>query len=129
MATTHAQDSLGPLSADDYERHQSWDLEARKGVARYLLEGAGGGPPRALFLGSATGVNDALPFARVEEGMVLAPDDADVEVACARGVAPQRVLGDRGADALPVVGVDEHTRLHGVLRSNPVAGPTTPPAP
>jgi 2-polyprenyl-3-methyl-5-hydroxy-6-metoxy-1,4-benzoquinol methylase len=50
--------------ADDYERHQAWNGEAREAVARYLKAPLGLMPGRCLFLGCATGVNDVLPFAR-----------------------------------------------------------------
>ena len=50
--------------ADDYERHQAWDREAREAVARYLSSPLRSRPGSCLFLGCATGVNDVLPFAR-----------------------------------------------------------------
>lgn len=47
-----------------YEEHQAWPPRVARSVARWLRARLGGGPREALFLGSATGVNDALPFAR-----------------------------------------------------------------
>ena len=50
-----------------YELHQEWPREVGRAVAGYLLSGLGPSPRRCLFLGSATGVNDVLPFARLAD--------------------------------------------------------------
>ena len=68
-----AQD-VAPL-AEVYERHQEWPGDVAARVAEHLksfLPGSG----RAAFLGCATGVNDALPFARLarQASQVLASD-------------------------------------------------------
>jgi SAM-dependent methyltransferase len=51
-----------PHAPDLYEEYQSWPAEVTDGVARYLNSGR---PGSCLVLGCATGVNDALPLARV----------------------------------------------------------------
>ena len=59
-----------------YEENQAWPLEITEGVARYFLSSLPGAPRRCLVLGSATGVNDALPLARIAnpEDRILAGD-------------------------------------------------------
>lgn len=51
-----------PCAPDLYEEYQSWPVEVTDGVARYLNSGR---PRSCAVLGSATGVNDALPLARI----------------------------------------------------------------
>lgn len=51
-----------PGAPDLYEEYQSWPAEVTEGVARYLYTGS---PGRCIVLGCATGVNDALPLARL----------------------------------------------------------------
>ena len=53
--------------ADFYELHQEWPREVGRAVAEHLLSALGPPPRRCLFLGSATGVNDVLPFARLAD--------------------------------------------------------------
>lgn len=51
-----------------YEEHQAWPAEVTDAVARHFLSALPKAPPRrCLFLGAATGANDALPFARVAD--------------------------------------------------------------
>lgn len=59
--------TAGPARApaDFYERHQGWPAALRRRVARHLRGALGPSPRRCLFLGAATGVNDAIPFARL----------------------------------------------------------------
>lgn len=54
-----------PDVADVYEEHQAWPPEVTEGVARHFLSALGASPGRCLVLGCATGVNDALPLARI----------------------------------------------------------------
>jgi SAM-dependent methyltransferase len=51
-----------PRAPDLYEEYQGWPAEVADGVARYVNFGR---PGSCLVLGCATGVNDALPLARV----------------------------------------------------------------
>ncbi len=64
-----------------YEANQAWPDAVRREVATHLREALGPGPKRCLFLGAATGVNEALPFARS-----AGPGDrilaSDVDTAC-----------------------------------------------
>lgn len=53
--------------ADFYELHQEWPRDVGRAVAEHLLSGLGPPPRRCLFLGSATGVNDVIPFARLAD--------------------------------------------------------------
>ena len=53
--------------ADFYEFHQEWPREVGRAVAEHLHSALGPPPRRCLFLGSATGVNDVLPFARLAD--------------------------------------------------------------
>src|SRR6266704_421093 len=53
--------------ADFYELHQEWPKEVGRALAAHLLSVLGPPPRRCLFLGSATGVNDVLPFARLAD--------------------------------------------------------------
>jgi SAM-dependent methyltransferase len=48
-----------------YEENQAWPLEVTEGVARYFVSSLPAASRRCLVLGSATGVNDALPLARI----------------------------------------------------------------
>jgi SAM-dependent methyltransferase len=48
-----------------YESHQEWPAAVGDAIARHLRASAGRAPLRSIFLGCATGVNDALPFARL----------------------------------------------------------------
>ena len=50
-----------------YELHQEWPRELGRAVAEHLLSALGPPPRRCIFLGSATGVNDVLPFARLAD--------------------------------------------------------------
>ena len=50
-----------------YEEHQAWPSEVTGAAARYFLSTLPGSPRRCLFLGAATGANDALPFARIAD--------------------------------------------------------------
>jgi SAM-dependent methyltransferase len=52
---------------DAYEEYQGWPPDVTDGVARHFLAAVGPGPRRALVLGCATGVNDALPLARLAD--------------------------------------------------------------
>jgi SAM-dependent methyltransferase len=62
--------------ARTYEENQAWPLEVTEAVARYFLSPLPAAPRRCLILGSATGVNDALPLARLAnpEDRILAGD-------------------------------------------------------
>ncbi len=53
--------------ADFYELHQEWPRDVGRAVAEHLLSALGPPPRRCLFLGSATGVNDVIPFARLAD--------------------------------------------------------------
>jgi len=53
--------------ADFYELHQKWPGEVGRAVAEHLLSALGPPPRWCLFLGSATGVNDVIPFARLAD--------------------------------------------------------------
>jgi SAM-dependent methyltransferase len=50
-----------------YELHQEWPRDVGRALAEHLLSALGPPPRRCLFLGSATGVNDVLPFARLAD--------------------------------------------------------------
>jgi len=50
---------------DVYEEYQGWPSEVTEGVARYFASALPRGRARCLVLGCATGVNDALPLARI----------------------------------------------------------------
>jgi hypothetical protein len=50
-----------------YEFHQEWPIEVGRAVAEHVLSALGPPPRQCLFLGSATGVNDVLPFARLAD--------------------------------------------------------------
>ncbi len=51
-----------------YEVHQEWPSDVTKAIAEYLHSTLPKPAPRkCLFLGSATGVNDVLPFARLAD--------------------------------------------------------------
>ena len=64
----------GLQRATSYDEHQAWPEETAESVAQHLHQAARGART-AAFLGCATGVNDALPFARVApEARVLASD-------------------------------------------------------
>ena len=54
-----------PDHSDVYEEYQAWSREAAEAVARHVLSAVPGSPRRCLVLGCATGVNDALPLARL----------------------------------------------------------------
>ncbi len=53
--------------AQAYEENQAWPREVTEGAARYVLSSLPAAPRRCLVLGSATGVNDALPLARIAD--------------------------------------------------------------
>jgi len=77
--------------AESYEEHQAWPAEMAESVALHLHQAAPAART-AAFLGCATGVNDALPFARLApETRVLAsdvdPDFLRALSARARGMA------------------------------------------
>ncbi len=57
---------------------------------------------------------EGLPLARLEERMVLAVDDADLEAVRAARVALEGIARDERAHELLVVGVDEDGRGHAV---------------
>jgi SAM-dependent methyltransferase len=59
-----------------YEENQAWPPEVTGPLSRHLLSALRGPPRRSLFLGAATGVNDALPFARIADrrDRILAAD-------------------------------------------------------
>src|SRR5262245_28876656 len=57
---THAPDL-----SDLYEEYQAWPRELAEAVARHFLSAVRGSARRCLVLGCATGVNDALPLARL----------------------------------------------------------------
>jgi SAM-dependent methyltransferase len=54
-----------PNVPDIYEEYQAWPRETAEAVARYFLSALKGSSRRCLVLGCATGVNDALPLARL----------------------------------------------------------------
>src|SRR5262245_22592741 len=56
---------LAPDVPDIYEEYQAWPREMADEAARYFLSALERGPRRCLVLGCATGVNDALPLARL----------------------------------------------------------------
>ncbi len=56
--------------AEFYEAHQEWPPSVKRSIAEHLLMAAPNAPRRCLFLGTATGINDAVPFATVAD-----PDD------------------------------------------------------
>jgi SAM-dependent methyltransferase len=58
------------------EAHQEWPPEVKLALATHLISAAGPVPRRCLFLGAGTGVNDALPFARLADprDKILASD-------------------------------------------------------
>jgi len=62
MSETARRRTREPDRAASYEAHQEWPPETAAAVARHLRESAG---RSSIFLGCATGVNDALPFARL----------------------------------------------------------------
>ncbi len=64
-----------------YELHQEWPADVKREVARHLLAAMGPAPRRCLFLGCATGANDALPLGRLADPRdeILA---GDIEPAC-----------------------------------------------
>src|SRR5437773_2695112 len=70
LRTAHAPDVPGV-----YEEYQAWPPEVAEAIARYFLS-PHARPRRCLVLGCATGVNDALPLARIAapETQVLAGD-------------------------------------------------------
>lgn len=59
--------TTGPDRARFYEVHQEWPPETKRAIAEHLLSATGEVPRSCLFLGAATGVNDALPFARAAD--------------------------------------------------------------
>src|SRR5467141_116394 len=59
--------AAGTGLAGFYELHQEWPREVGRALAEHLLSVLGPPPRRCLFLGSATGVNDVLPFARLAD--------------------------------------------------------------
>jgi SAM-dependent methyltransferase len=59
--------SQEPERAHFYERHQEWPSATKRAIAEHLLATAGASPRVCLFLGAATGVNDAVPFARAAD--------------------------------------------------------------
>ena len=54
-----------PDVPDVYEEYQAWPRVMAEAVARYFLSALEGSSRRCLILGCATGVNDALPLARL----------------------------------------------------------------
>lgn len=63
-----------------YEAHQEWPDEVKRTLAAHLHSALRPPPSRCLFLGAATGVNDALPFARLA-GPGIRVVASDVELA------------------------------------------------
>ena len=63
-----------------YEAHQEWPGGVKSALAAHLLSGLLPPPRRCLFLGAASGVNDALPFARTA-GPGIRVVGSDVETA------------------------------------------------
>ena len=63
----------------DYEKHQRWPDVVTKKIARHFLHPLRPSPRRFLFLGTATGLNDALPVARISDprDRILAVDIED----------------------------------------------------
>jgi SAM-dependent methyltransferase len=59
-----------------YEENQAWPREVTGPLSRYFLSALRAPPRRCLFLGTATGVNDVLPFARTadRQDRILAGD-------------------------------------------------------
>jgi SAM-dependent methyltransferase len=109
---------LAPDRADFYERNQAWPPEVAGAVAAWLRESSPG-PVRAAFLGCATGVNDALPFARlaVPGDRILASDvDPDcLERLRAAGLANVEVRRVDVARDLPSLGTFDLAALFFVI--------------
>jgi SAM-dependent methyltransferase len=63
----NAKTVQAPDVPDVYEEYQAWPPEVKEGVARHFVSALGASPRRCLVLGCATGVNDALPLARLLE--------------------------------------------------------------
>jgi SAM-dependent methyltransferase len=74
-----------------YEENQAWPSEVTQAVSRYFLSSLPAVPRRCLILGSATGVNDALPLARIADpgDRILAGDldPAFLERLCERAAS------------------------------------------
>jgi len=78
MAKTASKAANAPAAPDVYEEYQGWPAPVAEGLARKLRSSLGAGPRRGLVLGCATGVNDALPLARLAgpgDGIVAADLD------------------------------------------------------
>jgi len=65
MANPAFRIAEAPAAPDVYEEYQGWPAPVAEGLARELRSSLGAGPRRGLVLGCATGVNDALPLARL----------------------------------------------------------------
>ncbi len=64
-ATTLSSAPGGGEASRIYEEHQEWPDDVKRSLATHLLSALRPRPSRCIFLGAATGVNDALPFARL----------------------------------------------------------------
>lgn len=98
-AMTHSEDI-----ALAYEENQAWPVEVTKALSRYFLAALKAPPRRSLFLGSATGVNDALPFARVADpaDRILAGDIEPAYLDRLRNQSAKERLGNVEARHLDV---------------------------
>jgi SAM-dependent methyltransferase len=56
---------MGGEAVRVYEANQEWPDTVKRALAAHLLSSLRPPPARCLFLGAATGVNDALPFAGI----------------------------------------------------------------
>jgi SAM-dependent methyltransferase len=83
-----------PNAPEVYEEYQAWPRETAEAVARYFLSAVNGGSRRCLVLGCATGVNDALPLARL-----AGPDDRIV-AGDLENVFLERLRGTSAAEGL-----------------------------
>lgn len=106
------------MLAELYEAHQEWETAAAEGVARYLLEAR---PRSAAFLGCASGVNDALPFARLAPELPVLASDVDPDLLRAlRGRAPSNVeVRDVDIRRLEGLGVYDAVALFFVIHRVP----------
>ena len=87
-----------------YEENQAWPPEVAEAVARHFLSSIQEAPRRCLFLGTATGVNDARPFARIAGAgdRILAGDLEPAFVDRLRARAKEEGLGNLDGRILDV---------------------------
>jgi SAM-dependent methyltransferase len=116
-----------------YEEHQEWPPAVAGAVARHLRRFAPR-PCRAAFLGCATGVNDALPFARlaVPGDRILASDldpvllDRLIERLHAEGLDPVDARKVDITRDLPALGAFDVVALLFVIHRVPEWRPVIP---